>query len=244
VNHNSEGALFVLALAIMLARSAQARGRARIAAIITVVLLVLGVAYSFSRASYFGAFAVIAAYAIRRSVRGLAWAAAGLGVLIPLLPAAVTARFGTVFSANPADPDSAVRLDLWSSAIRMFDAHPVFGVGYQHFAARLPAYFAATGNYDSFLVQFSMLDYAHNTLLSILAETGIAGGLLILALGAAGWRRGWRAMRAGDWAGEGAVLAFAGVGVCSAFGEVLFVPAVLAVFLLVVLAAGAEGGGR
>jgi O-antigen ligase len=203
-----------------------------------IALLVVGVAYSFSRASYFGALAVIVGYAVRRSVRGLAGAMVCLAGLMPLLPAAVTARLGTVWSSSGLDADSAVRLDLWSSAIRMFDAHPLFGVGYLRFAAQLPAYFTPTGNYDAFLVQFSLLDFPHNTFLTVLAETGIVGAALVLALGVAGWRRGWRAMRAADWAGEGAVLAVVGVGVCSMFGEVLLVPAVLTGFLLVLLAAG------
>jgi O-antigen ligase len=146
-----------------------------------------------------------------------------------------------VWSSGGLDADSAVRLDLWSSAIRMFDAHPVFGVGYLHFAAQLPAYFTDTGNYDSFLVRLSLLDFPHNTFLTVIAETGLVGGAGVLALGAAGWRRSWRAMRAADWAGEGAVLAFIGVGMCSVFGEVLLVPAVFIAFLLVVLAAD---GGR
>jgi O-antigen ligase len=119
----------------------------------------------------------------------------------------------------------------------MFDAHPVFGVGYLHFAAQLPAYFTDTGNYDSFLVRLSLLDFPHNTFLTVIAETGLVGGGLVLALGVAGLRRGWRAMRAADWAGEGAVLAFAGVAVCSAFGEVLLVPAVFIAFVLVIMAA-------
>jgi O-antigen ligase len=114
----------------------------------------------------------------------------------------------------------------------------VFGVGYLHFAAQLPAYFTPTGDYDSFLVQFSLLDFPHNTFLTVLAETGLVGTALVLALCVAGWRRGWRAMRAADWAGEGAVLAAIGVGVCSLFGEVLLVPAVFTAFLLVLLAAG------
>jgi O-antigen ligase len=128
----------------------------------------------------------------------------------------------------------------------MFDAHPLFGVGYLHFASQLPQYFTGTGNYDTFLIQFSLLEFPHNTFLTVLAETGLAGGALVLVLGAAGWRRGWRAMRAADWAGEGAVLAFAGVGVCSAFGEVLLVPAVFIAFVVVVLAAGgaARAGAR
>lgn len=245
VNHNSEGALFVLALAVLLAWLSQTRGAARIAVVAAILLVMAGVAYSFSRASYLGALAVIAVYAVRRSVRGLAGAAIGLCGLLPLLPAAVTARLGTIWSSNGTDPDSAVRLDLWASALRMFDAHPVLGVGYLHFAEHLPAYFLSSGDYDSFLVQFSMLDHAHNTFLTTLAETGAVGALLVLALGATGWHRAWRAMRAADWVGEGAVLAFIGTGVCSAFGEVLLVPAILAMLLLVVLATRADlAGGR
>jgi len=121
---------------------------------------------------------------------------------------------------------------------------PVFGVGYLNFAGQLPAYFQSTGNYDSFLVQFSLLDFAHNTFLTILAETGIIGAVLVGALGVTGWRKAWRAMRAADWAGEGAVLAFIGIGVCSVFGEVLLVPAILIGFLLVVLAADGTRAGR
>ena len=45
-------------------------------------------------------------------------------------------------------------------------------------------------------------------------------------------------VRPGGWAGESAVLAFAGIAVCSLFGEVLPVPAVLAAFLPTVTAAG------
>lgn len=245
VNHNSEGALFVLALGVLLARLSRTGGRAaRVALIIAIVILTVGVAYSFSRAAYFGTLTMIVVYAVRRSVRGLAGAAVCLGGLLPLLPAAVTARLGTVWSSSGLDADSAVRLDLWSSAIRMFDAHPVFGVGYLNFAGQLPAYFQPTGHYDSFLVQLSLLDFAHNTFLSVLAETGIIGVVLVGALGVTGWRTAWRAWRAADWAGEGAVLVFIGVGVCSVFGEVLLVPAIFIGFLFVVLAAGgtrAEG---
>jgi O-antigen/teichoic acid export membrane protein/O-antigen ligase len=246
VNHNSEGALFVLALAVLLARYPQVRGRAaRTVLLAAIALLVVGVAYSFSRSSYFGALAVIVVFAVRRSVRGLIGAAVGVGGLLPLLPAAVTARLGTVWSSSGLDADSAVRLDLWSSSIRMFEVHPLFGVGYLNFAAQLPAYFTATGNYDSFLIQLSLLDFSHNTFLTVLSQTGIVGVLLVAALGTIGWRRGWRAMRAADWAGESTVLAFVGVGMCSVFGEVLLVPTILAAFLMVVLAAdGARAGGR
>ena len=235
VNHNAEGALFVLALGVLLALFPRARrASAKLALGAAIVALAVGVPYSFSRAAYLGGLAMIAFFAVRRSIRGLVGTAVALGCLLPLLPAAVTARLTSVTSST--DIDAALRLDLWSSALRMFDAHPVFGVGYLNFASQLPAYFINTGNYDTFVVQFSLLDFAHNTYLTVLAETGIVGAVLAGALIVVGWRRAWSAARSGDWAGEGAVLAFVGVGVCSAFGEVLLVPPILIAFLMAVLA--------
>jgi O-antigen/teichoic acid export membrane protein/O-antigen ligase len=245
LNHNAQGAILVLALAVLLARFPRTRnGLARLALAVALAAVVAGIAYSFSRASYFGALAVLALYALRRSIRGLIGAAMAACCLLPLVPAAVIARVGTMSPGSGLDVSSAVRLDLWSTALRMWSAHPVLGVGYLNFAAQLPAYFRDSGNYDSFLIRFSSLDFAHNTYLTVLAETGIVGALLVGALIVTGWRRAWSAAQSGDWAGEGAVLAFTGIAVCSVFGEVLLVPAVLAAFLLVVAAtrAAAEAG--
>ena len=242
VNHNAEGALFVLALGVLLARFAGTRHAAtKLALAAAVGALAIGVAYSFSRSSYFGALALIAVFAGRRSVRGVIAAAIGVGCLMPLLPAAVTARFDTVWSSSGLDVSSALRLDLWGSALRMFAAHPAVGVGYLKFAPQLPDFFDNSGRYATSVVQFPLLEFAHNTYLSVLAETGAVGALLVGTLIVAGWRRAWSAARAGDWAGEAAVLGFAGVGVCSAFGEVLLVLPILAGFVLVVLAAARSG---
>jgi O-antigen/teichoic acid export membrane protein/O-antigen ligase len=239
VNHNSEGALFVLALGVLLARFPRTgRGAMKLATAAAIVALAVGVAFSFSRSAYFGALAVIALFAARRSIRGLVGAAVCLGGLWPLLPAAVVARLATVWSSSGLDTSSTLRLDLWSSALRMFDAHPVLGVGFLNFANQLPEYFYDSGNYSISLVDFSSLDYAHNTYLTIAAETGVVGAVLVGALVVAGWRRVWSAARSGDWASESAMLGFVGVGICAAFGEVLFVPPILAAFLLVVLAGG------
>ncbi len=141
-----------------------------------------------------------------------------------------------MWNSSGLDVSSALRVDLWSGALRMFDAHPAFGVGYLNFAKDLPAYYVNTGTYDTFIIQFSQLDFAHNTYLTVLAETGLAGAVLVGALIAIALRRAWSAARSGDWAGEAALLAMAGVGVCSFFGEVLLVPPILTVFLLALLA--------
>lgn len=238
VNHNAEAAIFVLALAVMLAWLPRARRPAvRVAAAAAIAALALGIAYSFSRSGYLAALAVIVLFAARRSARGLVGAAVAVGCLVPVLPAAVTARLGSVWDSSGLDPSSALRLDLWSSALRMFEAHPAFGVGYLNFSNQLPAYYTNTGSYDTYVIQFSLLDFAHNTYLTMLAETGLAGVALLGILVAVGWHRAWSAARAGDWAGEAALLGFVGIGVCGFFGEVLLVSPILIAFLLVMLAA-------
>jgi O-antigen/teichoic acid export membrane protein/O-antigen ligase len=237
LNHNTEGAFFVLALCVLLAFYSQARGSiAKLAVVAGIAVLLAGIAYSFSRSSYFGALAVVAVFAVRRSVRGLIGASVATCCLVPLLPATVLARISTVWTNSNLDSSGVVRLDLWSSALRMFLHEPVLGVGYLHFSAQLPLYFQNTSTYDISAVGFAGLSYAHDTLLTVLSQTGLLGAALVGALIVIGWRRAWSAARIGSWTGESSVLAFIGIGVCSAFGEPLFEPAVLAAFLLVVLA--------
>jgi O-antigen/teichoic acid export membrane protein/O-antigen ligase len=237
LNHNTEGAFLVLALCVLLAYYPHARGGiAKLAVAAGIAILVTGVAYSFSRASYFGALAVVVVFAVRRSVRGLIGASVAACCLVPLLPATVLARMSTVWTNSNLDTSSLVRLDLWSSAIRMFIHEPVLGVGYLHFSALLPAYYHNTSTYNISAINFSSLPYAHNTLLTVLSQTGLLGAVLVGALIVMGWRQAWFAARIGNWAGESSLLAFIGIGICSAFGEPLFEPAVLAAFLLVVLA--------
>lgn len=239
-NHNAVGALFVMAIAVMLTRYRTARSLlARVAIGTAVVALAVGVAYSLSRASYLGGIAVVTLYAARRSLRGLAVLVIGTVCTLPFLPSVIYTRFESVFQSS-TDIDSGLRLDLWSAALRMSDAHPILGVGYLNFASNLPEYFQATKNYNGVSVQFNMLLYAHNTYLTILSQTGLAGALGVALLVAMGWRRAWSAARSSDGAGEAALLAMIGVGVCSIFGEVLLEPAILSGFLLVILAPGAE----
>ncbi|MCF1645400.1 O-antigen ligase family protein [Streptomyces indiaensis] len=235
-NHNAAGALFVMAAAVLLRRYPTVRGRLlRLATGAGVVVLALGVAYSLSRAAYLAGIAVIVLYAARRSLRGVLATSVGAACLLPLLPAAIAARFDSILGGAP-DVNSAVRLDLWSSALRMFEAHPALGVGYLNFAHQLPAYYQATGDYEVMLLQFPLLHFAHNTYLTVLSQTGLVGTLGIGSLVVFGLRRAWRATRTGDPAGEAALLAMVGAGVCSLFGEVLLVPPLLAGLMLIVLA--------
>jgi O-antigen/teichoic acid export membrane protein/O-antigen ligase len=245
LNHNTEGAFFVLALCVLLAFYPRARGGiAKFAIAAGIAVLLTGVAYSFSRSSYFGALAVVVVFAARRSVRGLIGASVATCCLVPLLPATVLARMSTVWTNSNLDSSGVIRLDLWSSALRMFIHEPVLGVGYLHFSAQLPAYYHNTSSLDVSAINFSGLGYAHNTLLTVLSQTGLLGAALVGALIVMGWRRAWSAARIGNWTGESSALAFIGIGACSAFGEPLLEPALLAAFLLVVLAPRRAEGFR
>ncbi|WP_327686472.1 O-antigen ligase family protein [Streptomyces sp. NBC_00467] len=236
-NHNAVGALFVMAAAVLLRRYPSVRAPLlRLAIGAGVVVLALGVAYSLSRAAYLAGIAVIVIYAARRSLRGVLALSVGAACLVPLLPAAIAARFDSIVGGAP-DVNSAVRLDLWSSALRMFEAHPAFGVGYLNFANHLPAYYQATGDYEVMLLQFPLLHFAHNTYLTVLSQTGLVGAAGIGTLVVLGVHRAWCAARSGDPAGEPALLAMVGAGVCSLFGEVLLVPPLLAGLMLIILAA-------
>ncbi|MFF8973587.1 O-antigen ligase family protein [Streptomyces sp. NPDC014995] len=236
-NHNAVGALFVMAAAVLLRRYQAVRAPLlRLAIGVGVVVLALGVAYSLSRAAYLAGIVMIVLYAARRSLRGVLALSVGAACLVPLLPAAIAARFDSILVGAP-DVNSAVRLDLWSSALRVFEAHPAFGVGYLNFANQLPAYYYATGDYDVMLLQFPLLHFAHNTYLTVLSQTGLVGAVGIGSLVVFGVRRAWRAARSGDPSGEAALLAMVGAGVCSLFGEVLLVPPLLAGLMLIILAA-------
>ncbi|WP_405648098.1 O-antigen ligase family protein [Streptomyces sp. NBC_00019] len=237
-NHNAVGALFVMAAAVLLGRYPAVRERLpRLATGAGVVVLALGVAYSLSRAAFLAGIAVVALYALRRSLRGVLALGAGAACLVPLLPAAIAARFGSILGGGTPDASSAVRLDLWSSALRMFEAHPIFGVGYLNFASQLPAYYQATGDYEVMFLPLPLLDFAHNTYLTVLSQTGLVGAVGVCSLAVLGARRAWCALRSGAPAGEAALLAMVGAGVCSLFGEILMVPPLLAALMLIVLAA-------
>jgi O-antigen ligase/O-antigen/teichoic acid export membrane protein len=241
LNHNTEGALFVVALAVLLTCLPRARDwLTRVTLLAATAALLTGVAYSFSRSAYLGALAVLALFAVRRTLRGLLAAVVAAGCLLPLAPGAVLARAGTIWAGGSLDFSSATRLDLWGSAFRMFVREPVLGVGYLHFGSVLPAYYQNSGPDDTTILNISGFSYAHNTFLTILSQTGLAGAGLIGALALIGWRHAWAGMRQGDWASEGAILAFTGTAVCSVFGEPLFETAFLAAFLLVISACHKE----
>ncbi len=91
---------------------------------------------------------------------------------------------------NDANYSTIERLAHWVAGIRMFQAHPLLGVG--------------AGNYGAAYQQYKVpgwdesLTHAHNYYINVAAETGALGLLTFLAVVSASLYLGWRATRVTD----------------------------------------------
>ena len=100
-------------------------------------------------------------------------------------------------SGTRAGVDTALtgRLDIWTTSLRMFAAHPVNGVGVRGFRYAYPPV-ANPG--DHFLTMEKCADgegacHAHQVLLEVATETGVIGLLAWLAAAVLAVRTWWRA---------------------------------------------------
>lgn len=175
---------------------------------VAVALIALGVLASWSRGAWLGAFAgtlVVAVLRSRRAALISAFTASLLAIWLMLgafspamLPKPLTDRLAdlptylglTDVLAQPVtDENFAVveRLAHWVAAQRMWERSPWFGVGIGNYAAvypevRLPRWEDPLG-------------HAHNIYLNMLAETGLLGLAVFLALWGAVVVWSWRCFR-------------------------------------------------
>jgi O-antigen ligase len=92
-------------------------------------------------------------------------------------------------SEHAVDEASAGRLRIWSTAARMFEAHPLSGVGVRGFRYAYPS-FAEPGDAFVDTVSDEGASHAHQIVLEIASETGVPGLILWIA-GAALALRAW-----------------------------------------------------
>ena len=88
---------------------------------------------------------------------------------------------------------SAVRLRFWEGGWLMFTSSPLLGVGFKQFAWN---YFALTAHVPELTTEEGIIDHAHNIVVQVGAEFGLAG-LLILLGGLAWWLWAMRRASAG-----------------------------------------------
>jgi O-antigen ligase len=161
---------------------------------------------------------------------------------IAFAPAALKERF----DPGAAGGDVPLRADIWTSAIDIYSAHPILGVGVDNFSnayAELPST-QSTASQRRLLHQDQLLTppHAQNQYLNILAEEGLIGivAFVLLAVGAVAVAR--RGSKVADPVGRSVCLGIgAGImtlAVHSMLDVNLFGEVALPLFALLAVAAG------
>lgn len=175
------------------------------------------------RALLLGSALVLAVALFRTESRG---GIVGLGVLLAAAPflagpvrgRAVAASLATVavgifYFVLIAPPKALSRIthfgsgsgrtDLWHVALRMFENHPVVGVGVGNFQTLEPSYALSNFNLNSVDYVASNVQPVHNTYLHFLVELGVFGFLLYAIVLVTALALALRAVRvfaaAGEW---------------------------------------------
>ena len=146
----------------------------------------VSVVYTKSRGGNLGfAFAVLASIVLSSGIRSRAFKGLLIGGAVTAMVAGVPYILsrGDVVGYFGGDTSAGDRLAVWVAGLRMVRDHPFLGVGYTQFPDRLPDY-----GFDKKLI-------AHNTLLSVTAETGLIGGLLFVTVVVMTWLSLWRVWR-------------------------------------------------
>lgn len=177
----------VLLLSGLVRRRVPVRNLALLAA---AALLTLGLAATESRGGLIAAgVAVLGALAFFRGRRPYV-------VILVVALASVAAAW---FSVSPEawervttfDEGGNGRTDLWQVAWRMTADHPVAGVGLNNFVVEAKEYVRQPGSLEFVNLIAERPHVAHNTYLQFLAETGVIGLALFLALLGASLRAAW-----------------------------------------------------
>lgn len=169
--------VFLLCAAMSALLSRFVTGRARAYLLVCTLLGAVGLVLTFARAAWLAMGLGVLVLGLlqlgtaqgRRTLRTFAL---GLGVLIAasLAHPGVRHRLLSAFDLQ-ANSD---RLFLWSRALEVIRDHPLFGVGFGNYQRICSAY------YDKVDPGFLMRTFAHNSALTLLAETGPLG--LFIAL--------------------------------------------------------------
>lgn len=199
---------------------------------IGMALLLISIAFSFSRSSYMALCVVVAMHFWPRLHSRWLQILVGLGLAVFLIPNSVWERLGMTWTTTTGfDPSSLTRLVLWQAAIGAFFSSPLWGIGPNNFTEYLlrHGYFAQL-SYEGGSITYA---YAHNYFLSLFALTGIIGGILGPLVFWYSYRRCTELSKQGFALGDMVKLCLAAFFVASLFGEPLFDPVLVCIFLLI-----------
>ena len=246
VNHNDYAGLMEMLIPVaamyVLSRSEDDKGRVLLAFALCVP--VGSLLLSASRGGFVSFLGEIAIFAVilwkqipardsRRSLLlGILGVAAATSLFFWMAPRSVSNRLGSV--ANFVDAPEATygdRMHVAYDSLRIFRDHPLLGTGLDSFGTVFPAY-------QTFPTDL-LYPYAHNDYAQALAETGIAGALIILGSLILFFRLAFRNLRErleqeACWIQLGAALGVCGLLIHSFVDFNLHIPANAAWFALCV----------
>lgn len=203
----------------------------KLASLVTFCFGLVGIAMTYSRASWIGLVAAVFLFVLIAERRLIPVLVVGIIALLPFLPASIYNRILTIF--NPSDSSTSSRLPIYSVGLQIWETSPVIGIG---LGSELSAKLAHNSGW--YHQRFKFPHY-HNIYLQLGVELGILGvgsyvaGFIassketLRAVTAPGTDRSLRCMIAGCFSG------LAGVMVCGLADYFWHYPRVMAIFWLI-----------
>jgi O-antigen ligase len=158
---------------------------AKLGLVATALALAAALAATESRGGFVAALCAIAAAIALARERRAETAAVGLFAIATVTIALVALSPAGWERATTLDATGTGRTELWRVATRMAADHPLAGVGVHGFQQEAEAYVLQPGNLTFVDKIAERPSVAHNVYLQQLAETGVAGLLLLLCVCAA-----------------------------------------------------------
>jgi O-antigen ligase len=190
--------LLILALSVATLQGRQSRQWIRLSALAGTIVLPILIVITQSRGGILalGTFGLMVLVQYRREARGLAITALAAGAVYFAAPPEVWDRLGGILGVRSpevlreADVEGSAdqRFEIWKVAAAISQDHRITGVGLGNYPATHAAY-ASTGN---FAPTARGARDTHSIYLNALAETGVVGLLLLLAMFGSALRGGWR----------------------------------------------------
>lgn len=193
-NYEAMALVLTIPFAIWMARQERSTGW-RIAGVISAAALTVATVFTESRGALV-ALAVVAFAEMIRARRKPALILAlllGTGMMVAFAPASVWQRFQSIKvsgkTSNGDAQSTEIRFELIKSGLYMIEAHPLFGVGLDQFAAVSAIYNPGLKN------RFNFSGIACDTYVQVAAETGIPTLIIFLTIMFVAYRNCRRAER-------------------------------------------------